>query len=78
MPIEGTLKPCGPADSSGEIRERIQTNGRCESANERGDTYGPAAYEAYLPAVCDLRLERQVGQPARRARDLDRSGMSSA
>src|SRR5215212_10198932 len=32
MPIEDSLKPCGPADSSGEIRERIQTNGRCESA----------------------------------------------
>jgi hypothetical protein len=31
------------------VRERIQTNGRCESANERGDTYGPVAYEAYLP-----------------------------
>ena len=39
----------GRADSEGEIRERIQTNGRCESANERGDTYGPAAYEAYIP-----------------------------
>ena len=51
MPIEDSLKPCGPADSSGEIRERIQTNGRCESANERGDTYGPVAYEAYLPEV---------------------------
>jgi hypothetical protein len=51
MPIEDSLKPCGPSDSSGEIRERIQTNGRCESANERGDTYGPVAYEAYLPAV---------------------------
>ncbi len=51
MPIEDSLKPCGPADSSGEIRERIQTNGHCESANERGDTYGPVAYEAYLPEV---------------------------
>ncbi|MBA3716930.1 MAG: hypothetical protein H0W87_01710 [Actinobacteria bacterium] len=51
MPVEDSLKPCGPSDSSGEIRERIQTNGRCESANERGDTYGPVAYEAYLPAV---------------------------
>jgi hypothetical protein len=51
MPIEDSLKPCGPADSSGEIRERIQTNGRCESANERGDTYGPVAYEAYQPMV---------------------------
>ena len=44
-----TLKACGPADADGEIRERIQTNGRCESANPQGDTYGPVAYEAYLP-----------------------------
>jgi hypothetical protein len=49
MPREGSLKACGPADAEGEIRERIQTNGRCESANERGDTYGPVAYEAYVP-----------------------------
>ena len=49
MPDEGTLKACGPADSEGEIRERIQTNGRCESANPRGDTYGPVAYESYIP-----------------------------
>ncbi len=44
-----TLKACGPADAAGEIRERIQTNGRCESANPQGDTYGPVAYESYLP-----------------------------
>ena len=49
FPTEGTLKPCGPADASGEIRDRIQTNGRCESANGEGDTYGPVAYEAYIP-----------------------------
>jgi hypothetical protein len=49
MPIEDRLKACGPKDADGEIRERVQTNGRCESANERGDTYGPVAYEAYLP-----------------------------
>ncbi|HEY3050819.1 MAG TPA: hypothetical protein VGJ40_03770, partial [Gaiellaceae bacterium] len=49
MPIEGKLKACGREDAEGEIRERIQTNGRCESANERGDTYGPVAYEAYIP-----------------------------
>jgi len=42
-------KACGPADSSGAIRDRIQTNGRCESANPQGDTYGPTAYEAYIP-----------------------------
>ena len=49
FPVEGDLKPCGPADAAGEIRERIQTNGRCESANPQGDTYGPVAYESYLP-----------------------------
>jgi hypothetical protein len=49
FPIEGSLKPCGPADRNGEIRERIQTNGRCEAANPNGDTYGPMAYLAYLP-----------------------------
>jgi hypothetical protein len=49
MPIEGKLKACGPKDAEGEIRERVQTNRRCESANERGDTYGPVAYEAYIP-----------------------------
>jgi hypothetical protein len=43
-------KTCGPADSDGYVRERIQTNGRCESANERGDTYGPVSYLAYVPA----------------------------
>ncbi len=49
MPDEDGLKACGPANEDGEIRERIQTNGRCESANPRGDTYGPVAYESYIP-----------------------------
>jgi hypothetical protein len=49
FPEEGSLKACGPADSAGEIRDRIQSNGRCESANPLGDTYGPVAYAAYLP-----------------------------
>ena len=49
MPLRGKLKACGPADAEGEIRDRVQTNGRCESSNERGDTYGPAAYFAYVP-----------------------------
>jgi hypothetical protein len=52
--VEDKLKPCGPADASGEIRERIQTNGRCESANPQGDTYGPTAYEAYIPGYLTL------------------------
>jgi hypothetical protein len=54
MPVEGKLKACGPKDADGEIRERVQTNGHCESANERGDTYGPVAYEAYIPAYAVL------------------------
>ncbi len=49
FPVEDDRKPCGPADADGEIRNRIQTNGRCESANPQGDTYGPVAYEAYIP-----------------------------
>ena len=50
MPAQGNLRACGPKNADGEIRERVQTNGRCESSNERGDTYGPVAYEAYVPA----------------------------
>ncbi|HSG13918.1 MAG TPA: hypothetical protein VLA22_08625 [Gaiellaceae bacterium] len=42
---------CGPADADGFVRERIQTNGRCEAAIERGDTYGPVSYLAYVPAT---------------------------
>ncbi|MGZ4257801.1 MAG: hypothetical protein ACXVRE_08570 [Gaiellaceae bacterium] len=49
FPVENDLKACGPKDADGEIRERIQADGRCESANPQGDTYGPVAYEAYLP-----------------------------
>jgi hypothetical protein len=49
FPQEDDLKECGPADSAGEVRDRIQTNGRCETANPLGDTYGPVAYLAYIP-----------------------------
>ena len=49
-----TGKPCGPADTDGQVRDRIQTNGRCESAIERGDTYGPLSYLAYVPATALL------------------------
>ena len=51
MPIEGDRPACGSADSAGEVRERIQTSGRCEAANPTGDTYGPMSYLAYVPAV---------------------------
>ena len=51
FPIEGTRPNCpgALADREGEVRERIQTNGRCESANPNGDTYGPMSYIAYIP-----------------------------
>jgi hypothetical protein len=54
FPVEHTKKACGPADASGEIRNWIQTNGRCESANPQGDTYGPTAYESYIPGYLVL------------------------
>jgi hypothetical protein len=49
FPVEDSRPACGPADSEGEIRDRIQSNGICETANPLGDTYGPVAYYAYLP-----------------------------
>src|SRR3954453_4109804 len=54
FPVEDARKPCGPADADGEIRNRVQRNGRCESANPQGDTYGPVAYESYLPGYLIL------------------------
>ena len=54
FPVEHTKKACGPADASGEIRNWIQTNGRCEGANPEGDTYGPVAYESYIPGYLTL------------------------
>ncbi len=72
MPVQESQKPCGTADAEGEIRERIQTNGRCEAANPRGDTYGPVSYLAYLPGYAALRLDREVGQAAGRALHVDR------
>jgi len=47
-------KPCGPADADGLVRDHVQTNGRCEAAIERGDTYGPVSYLGYVPAVLVL------------------------
>ena len=55
MPVEHTTRACGKADSEGNTRDWIQANGRCESANPRGDTYGPVAYLAYVPAALRFR-----------------------
>jgi hypothetical protein len=42
----GDPKTCSKTDTE----MRIQTDGACERANPLGDTYGPTAYEAYIPA----------------------------
>jgi len=49
MPVQDDLKTCAAAGREGPSSYRIQTNGRCEAADERGDTYGPVSYYAYLP-----------------------------
>jgi len=49
FPVEDPQPKCGPADTEGEVRDRIQTNGKCETANPLGDTYGPVSYLAYIP-----------------------------
>jgi hypothetical protein len=62
---DAKLKKCGTPDADGDVRDRVQTNGRCESANERGDTYGPVAYLAYVPAYLLLGWEgKWDGLPA--------------
>ena len=45
---------CGEPDATGTVRDRVQDNGRCESSNERGDTYGPVTYLAYAPGYLAL------------------------
>lgn len=54
MPVADTARACGKADTEGAIRDWIQATGRCESANPRGDTYGPTAYLFYVPATLAL------------------------
>ena len=71
MPVTDGREACGPEDADGRIRERIQENGRCESANARGDTYGPFAYLAYVPAVAVLGWDGKWGRlPAARATSI--------
>ncbi|MDX6476039.1 MAG: hypothetical protein QOH95_1550 [Gaiellaceae bacterium] len=49
FPVEDPRPKCGAADGDGEVRDRIQANGKCETANPLGDTYGPMSYIAYIP-----------------------------
>ena len=54
FPVEDQQPKCGPADANGEVRDRVQTNGRCETADGLGDTYGPVSYLAYIPGYLIL------------------------
>ncbi len=49
-----TAIPCGTRYADGNYSAYIQANGACETAIERGDTYGPAMYAAYVPGVAAL------------------------
>jgi hypothetical protein len=51
FPVAGQGEPCGPANADGEVRDWIQSNGRCETAHPLGDTYGPVNYLAYVPGL---------------------------
>ena len=51
FPVRDTGRPCGPATEDGDVGDWVQANGRCETANHLGDTYGPVNYHAYLPGL---------------------------
>ncbi len=46
--------PCHGRYFNGDPVGYIQTDGRCESPIESGDTYGPTVYVAYVPAVAAM------------------------
>jgi hypothetical protein len=54
FPIGNAGTPCAPPDRDGNQYYRIQANGRCEAGDAAGDTYGPVAYEAYLPGYAAI------------------------
>ncbi len=49
-----TATPCGTRYADGSNSAYMQKDGACETAIERGDTYGPAMYAAYVPGVAAL------------------------
>ena len=46
--------PCGPKYADGSFSAYKQADGTCESPVERGDTYGPVMYAAYVPMTATL------------------------
>jgi hypothetical protein len=58
---------CGPEDSHGNRRGRLQGTGRCEVPQAAGDTYGPVVYESALPGYALFGWKGQWGDlPAAR------------
>ena len=53
FPVD-TGKPCSARGRDGTYPYQIQANGRCEAPDQNGDTYGPVAYEAYLPGYAAI------------------------
>ncbi len=51
---QSTGKPCGTKYSDGTYAAYVQTDGACESAVGRGDTYGPVTYYSYMPMTAVL------------------------
>lgn len=49
-----TSTPCGTRYADGSNSAYVQADGACETAIERGDTYGPAMYLAYVPGTAAL------------------------
>lgn len=45
---------CGKRYSDGSWQAYVQASGACESPVERGDTYGPVMYAAYVPMTAAL------------------------
>ena len=65
---KATGKPCHGRYFNGDPVGYIQSDGRCESPIESGDTYGPTVYVAYAPAVIAMGWSGLWDSPAGCAR----------
>ena len=78
FPVEEDLPKCGPADAAGEVRERIQTNGRCETANAARRHVRPRLVRRLPARATASSAGAASGTPARRPRDVDPLGPARA
>ncbi len=51
FPHADSGRPCGAEAHDGSVLDWVQEDGRCETINSFGDTYGPVNYHAYLPGL---------------------------